>query len=59
MQPILPITVPTKTIKGAAYQCYVGGDVVIQCEQTFTANGYIELDIYLSSKLSSNMNAKN
>ena len=36
MQPILPITVPIKTIKGATHQCYGGGDGVVGCEQTFT-----------------------
>ena len=34
MQPILPITVTVKKIKGAARQCYGGG--VVQCEQTLT-----------------------
>ena len=34
MQPILPITVPIKKIKGATRQCY--GNGVIRCEQTLT-----------------------
>ena len=34
MQPILPITVPVKMIKGAACQCYVDCDGAIRCEQT-------------------------
>ena len=33
-QPILPVTVPVKKIKGATHQCYGGGDRVVQCEQT-------------------------
>ena len=36
MQPILPITVSIKKIKGAARQCYGNGDGVIWCEQTLS-----------------------
>ena len=36
MQPILPITVPVKKIKGAACQCDGDGDGVVWCEQTLT-----------------------
>ena len=35
MQPILPITVPVKKIKGATRQCFGDGDGVIRCEQAF------------------------
>ena len=35
MQPILPVTVPVKKIKGADRQHYIDGDVNTQCEQTF------------------------
>ena len=35
MQPILPITVPVKKIKGAAHQCYGDSDEVVRCERTF------------------------
>ena len=38
MQPILPVTVPVKKIKGATHQCYGGGDGGIRCEQTFNIN---------------------
>ena len=33
IQPILPVTVTVKKIKGVARQCYGDGDEVIQCEQ--------------------------
>ena len=33
MQPIIPVTVTVKKIKGAAHQRY--GDGVARCEQTF------------------------
>ena len=33
MQPILPITVPVKNVKGVARQCYVDGDGIARCEQ--------------------------
>ena len=33
-QPILPITVSVKKIKGAAHQRYGEGDRVVRCEQT-------------------------
>ena len=36
MQPILPVTVLVKKIKGAAHQCYGHGDGVVRCEQTFS-----------------------
>ena len=36
MQPILPITVPVKKIKGAARQYYSDGDGVGQYEQSFS-----------------------
>ena len=36
IQPILPITVPFKKMKGAARQCYVDGDGVVRCEQTLS-----------------------
>ena len=32
MQPILPITVTVKKIKGTARQCYGDDDRVVQCE---------------------------
>ena len=34
MQPILPVTVPIKKIKGVTNQCYGDGDGVVRCEQT-------------------------
>ena len=34
MQPILPVTVPIKKIKGVTSQCYGDGDGVVRCEQT-------------------------
>ena len=34
-QPILPVAVPIKMIKGAAHQCYRDNDGVVRCEQTF------------------------
>ena len=37
MQPILPVTVPIKKIKGATHQCYGDGDGVVRCEQTFSS----------------------
>ena len=36
VQPILPITVPVKKIKGAARQYYSDGDGVVQYEQSFS-----------------------
>ena len=39
-QPILPVTVSIKKIKGAARQCYGDGDRVVQCEQTLTMLNY-------------------
>ena len=38
MQPILPVTVSVKKIKGAARQCYGDGDGVVLCEQTLSRN---------------------
>ena len=36
MQPILPVTVPVKKIKGAARQRYGDGDGVVRCKQILT-----------------------
>ena len=33
MQPILPITVATKKIKGAGHKCNDDGDMVARCER--------------------------
>ena len=38
MQPILPVTLPVKKIKGAARQYYGDDDRAIWCKQTFTRN---------------------
>ena len=35
MQPILPVTVPVKNIKGAACQRYGDGDAIDWCEWDF------------------------
>ena len=34
MQPVLPVKVPIKKLKGAAHQCYNDSDGVVRCEQT-------------------------
>ena len=34
MQPILPVKVPIKKLKGATHQCYNDSDGVVRCEQT-------------------------
>ena len=36
MQPILPVTVPVKKIKGATRQRYGDGDGVVRCKQILT-----------------------
>ena len=36
MQPIVPVTVSVKKIKGATHQSYGDGDGVVQCEQTLS-----------------------
>ena len=36
MQPILPVTLTVKKIKGAAHQSYGDSDGVVRCEQTLT-----------------------
>ena len=38
LQPILPITVTVKKIKGAAHQWYSDNEGVVRCEQTFRAH---------------------
>ena len=40
MQPVLPITLTIKKIKGTARQCYSDGDGVVRCEWTFTCKFY-------------------
>ena len=36
MQPILPVIVLVKKIKGTAHECYGDGDGAVRCEQTFS-----------------------
>ena len=48
MQPILPVTVPIKKIKGDFSKCYGDGDGVIRCEQTLNHLRCIPLTELLS-----------
>ena len=51
MQPILPVTVPFKKIKGEGFRCYGdgNGDGVVRCEQTFTVKHTAEIMFSWSS----------
>ena len=44
MQPILPIIVPVKKIKGAAHKRYGDGDGVVQCGQTINMKDALNLN---------------
>ena len=46
IQPILPITVHIKKIKGAAHLCYSDGDGVVRYEQTFTLREKLSMVVF-------------